>query len=145
MSEAYLASFDEPYKKFRYIHNGNASDPLVPGDVVMYELAATADNPGWSVVDATAASVLVAGVVVGETFEGGNIAAGDFGWIQVSGFCDNITTDDSIAAGDFLIAGSAVADAGTLGTNDYAGFGVALAADNDTTHRLSSAIIKGVF
>lgn len=130
-----------PERVFRTCHNGNASDPLVPGDVVEYELAATADYPGVSVVDGTAADPLTAGVVIGAGLAGGNIAAGAFGLMQVSGFCSLITTDTTIAAGDPLIGAAAVADQGTLGTNDGAMFGVALAADSSTT--LTSAVLKG--
>lgn len=130
----------EPERVFRVCHNGNASDPLVPGDVVEYELAATADYPGVSVVDGTAADPLTAGVVIGASLNGGNIAAGKFGLMQVSGYCPLVTTDEGISAGEGLIAAAAVADTGTDGTDGGVWFGVALADDTDTS---VAAVLKG--
>lgn len=126
---------------YMQVYNGNAADPLVRGDVVKLELAATAAYPGKSVVDADAASVLVVGVVIGKNVgDFSDIPAGEFGVIQIYGFCPLVTTDGSIAAGDPMIAAAAVADQGTVGTNDGAFFGVALAADSSTT--LTSAFIR---
>lgn len=126
---------------FKPCHNGNASDPLVPGDVVEYELASTADYPGHSVVDGTVDDPLVAGVVIGAGLGGGNIAAGGFGLLQVSGFCDLITTDGSVAAGNVLLAAASAVAKGSA--SDAIGrFGVAFAADSSTT--LTSALIRGL-
>lgn len=130
---------------FKRVHNGNASDPLVAGDVVEYELAATADYPGISVVDGTAADPLTAGVVVGKSLSGlENIVAGEFGYIQVHGLNKGpVTTDGAITAGVLLIGGAAVAAPGTVGTNGEVAFGVALAADTSTTLPAGTAILKG--
>lgn len=140
-----LNEFDGADAIFKRVHNGNAADPLVPGDVVEYELAATADYPGVSVVDGTAADPLTAGVVVGKSLDGvENIAAGEFGYIQVSGLNKGpITTDTTIAAGDLLIGGAAVADAGLVGTNGEVAFGVALAADTGSSLPAGSAVLYG--
>lgn len=142
MAEQYISERGNPYKRFRFIHNGNASAALQRGDVVEYaRVSATPEHVGQTVVDGTAADVLVAGVVVGKSINGKeDIPAGEFGWIQVAGFCDFVTTDGTIVEGDLLISGAAVADAGTLGTNDGAAFGVALDADAATT--LTAAIIR---
>lgn len=126
---------------FVQVHNGNAADPLVRGDVVELELAATADYPGKSVVDASAADPLTHGVIVGKNVgDTSSIPAGEFGVCQVYGFNELVTTDGSIAAGDLMIAGAAVADQATVGTNGETAFGVALAADSSTT--LTSAFIR---
>lgn len=121
--------------------NGNASDPLVPGDVVEFELAATAVYPGISVVDGTVDDPLVAGVVIGAGLDGTNIAANAFGVMQVGGFADLVTTDGSVDAGEVLLAAASAVAKGSA--SDAIGrFGVALAADSSTT--LSSAIIRGL-
>lgn len=125
---------------FTPIHNGNAADPLERGDVVEWELAATADVPGRSVVDGTADDPLVAGVVIGAGFDHSDIPAGDYGLMQVGGFCDFITTDGSVDAGEVLVAAAAGV---AKGAADGVGrMGVALAADSSTT--LTSAILKGL-
>lgn len=134
-----------PKKEFRLVYNDNASAALDPGDVVMYSVVSESPSfLGQSVQDATAAALRVAGVVIGLSQEGagkgGSIPAGKWGYIQVSGFCDFVTTDGTIAEGDGMIAAAAVADQGAMGTNDAAFFGVALDADSSTT--LTSAILK---
>ncbi len=143
MAEAYLRGLGLEGLPMRAVllKNGNAADDLVPGDVVEYDVSS-----GEPVaVDGTAADPRTAGVVLGLRpiggGLGGNIVKDAYGYIQVGGFCDYITTDNSIAAGDLLISGAAVADAGTLGTDDGAAFGVALQADSGTT--LTAAILFG--
>lgn len=129
---------------FTSVENGNASDPLVAGDVVEYELAATALVPGRSVVDGTVDDPLVAGVIIGKTFGGENVPAGDFGLMQVGG-CNVgvITTDGSVAAGNVLLAAASAVAKGSA--SDAIGrFGVALAADSSTTLAANSAIIRGL-
>lgn len=126
---------------FQACENGNASDPLVPGDVVEYEAAATAAYAGISVVDGTVDDPLVAGVVIGSGLNGTNITAGAFGLIQVGGFADLITTDGSVDAGEVLLAAASAVAKGSA--SDAIGrLGVALAADVSST--LSSAIVRGL-
>lgn len=123
--------------------NGNASDPLVAGDVVEYEPNSSAVEPGYSVVDGTADDPLVAGVVIGAGREGGNIVANAFGLIQVSGFvAGTITTDGSVASGQILFpAASAVAKSSA---SDAIGrMGIALAADSSTA-LTGAAILRGL-
>lgn len=135
-------SLDEKEAAYSLFRNQNASADLVKGDVVQYALDSVTNSiPGKSVEDAAAASLRVAGVVRGKGIDNAdNVPVNDYAVVQVSGYCDFITTDGTIAAGDAMIAGAAVADQGLLGTNDGAFFGVALAADVGTT--LSSAILK---
>lgn len=132
-------------REFMLVYNDNASDDLVPGDIVKWDVVSNSPSfPGRSVVDSSAASVLRAGVVVGKVKEtagqGGNIPAGQWGYILRRGHCDFMTTDGGVAEGDLLVSGTAVADTGTLGTNDAACFGVALDADATTT--LTNAIVN---
>ena len=126
---------------FRVAENGNASDPLVPGDTAEFELAATAVYPGISVVDGTVDDPLIAGVVIGAGLGGSNIVANAFGLILVGGFGSLCTTDGSVDAGEVLLpAASAVAKGSA---SDAIGrFGVALAADSSTT--LSSFVVRNL-
>jgi hypothetical protein len=124
---------------FKPCENGNASDPLIRGDVVEYELSA--GYPGISVVDGTVDDPLVAGVVIGQGFDYSNITAGDFGILCVSGFCDRVTTDGSVDAGEILVAAaSAVAKGST--TLVIGALGVALATDVSTD--CAASVIRGL-
>lgn len=122
--------------------NGNASDPLVAGDIVEFELTATAGYPGISVVDGTVDDPLVAGVVIGLGLNGGNIVAASFGLRQISGFCDLVTTDGGVLAGEVLKAAASAVAKGES-TDAIGRIGVALADDSSTT--LSSSVIRGLF
>lgn len=137
------AALDEMEASYMSAINNNAADDMVKGDVVKWDTAlATGETLGKSVSDADAASLLVAGVVRGAGIDNSaNVAKGDLVCVQVSGFCDNVTTDQGVSDGDALMAGTAVADTGTLGTDDGAWFGVALA--DDSTALLSAAYLKG--
>jgi len=136
------AALDEKEEAYISVINNNGA-VLQRGDVVKWDTAAaTGETLGKSVSDAGAASLLVAGVVRGLGINNtADIPDGAVGVVQVSGFCDFITTDGSITDGAALIAGAAVADVGALGTNDGAFFGVALDADASTT--LTAAMLKG--
>lgn len=132
-------------REFMLVYNDNASAALEPGDICEFDVISNSPAyPGRSVVDGTAADVKRAGVVVGKTKEmGGNadaIPAGEWGYILRRGHCDFMKTDGGVAEGDLLMSGSAVADTGTLGTNDAACFGVALDADNASSI-LTNAIV----
>lgn len=84
-----------------------AEGVLVIGDVVQWsDTDSTAYPAGVSVEDSVADDMRVAGVVVGN----GAAVAGDSVQVQVFGYCDNITTDGSVASTDkVLTAGAAVA------------------------------------
>lgn len=117
---------DQPYKVFRKFLAGNA---VAKGDVLQY--SATADD-GVTVVDA-AASTLVACVAAEDA------ASGDYFLGQVKGFCDYITTDEGVTAGQALVPGAAVADSAAMASATVFTFGHALAADVGTV--LSAAVI----
>lgn len=119
--------------------NANASDPLVPGDVIEFEASGT--YPGISVVDGTVDDPLVAGVVIGAGLNGSNIVAGAFGLRQVSGFADLVTTDGGVASGEVLIAAASAVAKGEA-TDAIGRFGISLEADSSTT--LSAAVIRGL-
>jgi len=137
-------ALDEKEAGFISVINNNAS-ALAKGDVVEWDVAgATGETLGKSVKDAGAASLLVAGVVRGLGQDNSDsVPVGEIAIVQVTGFCDFITTDGTITEGAALIAGAAVADVGALGTDDGAFFGVALQADVSTT--LTAAMLKGNF
>ena len=136
------AALDEKEEAYISVINNNGA-VLARGDVVEWDVAgATGETLGKSVKDAGAASLLVAGVVRGLGINNTtDVPDQDMACVQVSGFCDFITTDGTITEGAAMIAGAAVADVGALGTNDGAFFGVALQADASTT--LTAAMLKG--
>ncbi len=121
----------------------NSGGALAKGDVVEWDVVgATGETLGKSVRAGQAVSLLVAGVVRGLGIDNStSVPDQDLACVQVSGFCDFITTDNSITSGAALMSGAGVADAGTLGTDDGAWFGVALQDDATTT--LTAAMLKG--
>lgn len=82
-----------------------AEAALTAGDVVQWSDTASSTYPlGIAVEDSVAGDGRVAGVVVSD------MAQGDYGLIQVYGYCTNITTDGAVASTDvYLTAGAAVA------------------------------------
>lgn len=143
MSEQYIRGrgLEGQPAKYVLVKNGNASAALVPGDVVVAVLNTTTLEV--EALDATTAlNNQVMGVVVGlrpVPGGGGSIPAGDYGYVQVSGFCPLVTTDTNITSGALLMAlDGAVAGVATEGTHHP--FGVALAADSGAV--LSAAWIR---
>lgn len=135
MAETYLSGFDGEGQPAKYVRlkNDNASADLVPGDVVCAQLDTATGI--LEVIDGTdALDTKVVGVVVGLRpipGGGGNIPAGDYGYIQTSGFCPTVTTDGNVTDGALLKAiNGAVAGVATEGTDHP--FGVALRADVGT-------------
>jgi len=84
-----------------------AENAMAEGDVVQWSNTDSATYPvGFAVEDSVAGDGRVAGVVT----DAGTGAAGDIAIVQCYGYCNNITTDGSVAASDkWLTAGSAVA------------------------------------
>ena len=137
------AALDEKEEAYISVINNNGA-VLQRGDVVEWDVAgATGETLGKSVKDAGAASLLIAGVVrglgIGNTDD---VPDGELACLQVMGFCDFITTDGTIAEGDALKSGAAVADAGATADQPGTNFGVALQADVSTT--LTAAFLKGI-
>ena len=83
-----------------------AEAALTEGDVVQWSNTASAAFPlGVAVEDSVADDGRLAGVVAFK-----DVAASDYGLVQVYGYNTNITTDGSVGASDtWLTAGSAVA------------------------------------
>lgn len=141
------ATRDEREAAYCQVFNSHSA-ALVKGTVAAWALASEvaasgSDIVGKAVVLAGAASTRVAGVVRGLGIDNASdIPAQDFGIVQVSGFCDLVTTDGTITAGDLMITdANGAADQATVGTNGELAFGVALDADAATT--LSAAMLKG--
>ena len=130
-------STDECYKVYRYVQfddGTQAAGAAAKGDVLSWDKAAT--NKGYVVTDdvSDGGQNAFAGVAIG--------ALTDlyYGWIQCGGFCNYITTDQGVEAGESLIVDGTDGQADTMaaGEEHYV-FGFALAADATAT--LSAAII----
>ena len=84
---------DEGRKVYVYVHNGEASDSLDEGMLAKWE-----DVDEAEVQRGDGAGNLIAGVAIAD------IPAGEYGWIQTSGYHEAIDADGSTAAGDAMIA-----------------------------------------
>lgn len=122
------------YRYIQFDDGDAAAGAAAKGDVLTWDVAAT--NKGYVVTDdeSDGGQDAFAGVAIG--------ALTDlyYGWIQCGGFCNCITTDQGVAAGDALIVDTndGVADTMAAGEEHFV-FGKALA--EDATATLSAAII----
>jgi len=87
-----------------------AENALTEGDIVQWSDTASAAYPlGVAVEDSVADAGRLAGVVAL-----GDVAADEYGLVQVYGYNTNITTDGNVASSDlWLKAGAAVAEGAT--------------------------------
>lgn len=127
-------------KIYRYVLVEDAN--LAKGDVVEYSdtsgYEVTNDRSGGSSLGRFAAGVAIT-----------TITDGQYGWIQISGKCDYVKTDGSVAAGDRLVP-HATADgqadtevnASTAVVTSGQVFGFALNTDTTTTTPNSIAILR---
>lgn len=118
--------WDNVGNAFRYVQNVLADGIAVADGTCVYGTAT------WGVVspDFAAGSGITTHVVgVGIAA----IAAGSYGWVQVSGYHDKVKTDGGVAAADFLVGHSVDGEADTMADGEEEQvFGQALAADTAT-------------
>jgi hypothetical protein len=120
--------------RYCYVENAGASATVV-GDVCgvfltsdrLGEISTTAATTLVN-NDGTLAVTVVAGIALGA------IAAGGFGWLQVGGFCSNVTTDTNCDASEGLYCADDAKVAAPLIANAQHGcFGVCITADGATS------------
>ena len=129
-------------KRYRYVYNGGSTSWTigVPVGVFLttdtnYECSFTAATQ-LTMTDGTTAVTPVAGIALG------TIATTEWGWIQVGGICDYIITDDNVAAGSGLyVADNGVVVLPVTEPTVHGIFGVAVDADNDTTHVCAKSLL----
>jgi hypothetical protein len=120
-------------KKYRYVQVVDLA--AANGNVV--EVASASDPDVVSIDRAGGSSIgrIPRGVAVGA------IAANSYGWIQISGYKSNITSDGSVSAGEALVPHASTngsADSVTASTTAQQVFGYALA--DDTTSAVQGVI-----
>lgn len=124
------------------------------GNIYRYVQNIAADS--IAIADGTCVYGTTTPGVVSPDFSGGNgittnvvgvgisaIAAGSYGWIQVSGYHDAVKTDAGVGAGEFLVGHSVDGEADTMADGEEEQvFGQALAADTGTEPHSCPAWIK---
>lgn len=116
-------AWDNAGNAFRYVQNNTADGIAIADGTCVYPTASegvvSPDYTGGNGVGA-----LVVGVGVGD------IPAGSYGWIQVSGYHDAVNTDGGVVAGDKLIGHTVDGQADTMAAGEeHLVFGVALTDD----------------
>ncbi len=119
-----LLASDQKGNVFRYVQNILADSIAVADGTCVYFTATdgvvTPDFTGGSGV-----SSKVAGVGIGA------IAAGSYGWVQVSGYHDAVLTDGGVAANDALVGHTVDGEADTMAAGEeHLVFGFAMATDS---------------
>jgi len=127
---------DQKGNIYRYVQNVLADNIAIADGTCVY------GTTTWGVVspDFTGGSGITTHVVgVGIVA----IAAGSYGWVQVSGYHDAVKTDAGVAAADFLVGHSVDGEADTMADGEEEQvFGQALAADTTTEPHSCAAMIK---
>lgn len=131
-----ILAMDQKGNIFRYVQNIEADSIAIADGTCVYGTT----TPGVVSPDFTGGNGITTNVVgVGI----GAIAAGSYGWIQVSGYHDAVKTDAGVAAGDFLVGHSVDGEADTMADGEEEQvFGQALAADTTTEPHSCPAWIK---
>tara|TARA_Y100001963_G_scaffold157872_1_gene255486 strand:- start:3593 stop:4078 length:486 start_codon:yes stop_codon:yes gene_type:complete len=133
-------SWSDDGKAFRYVQFADGVATIV-GHVMCYEAAQT---NGYVVTNDRSSddnSTLAAGVCMAVIDL--NVTTPQYGWIQVSGYCANISTDGSVNAAESLVPHASVdgqADTMAAGAEDHV-FAVALSTD---TGNLTDGILRGM-
>jgi hypothetical protein len=121
-------------KRYAPVYNAGAAAVAAAGDLVgLFLTTPAAGHVSQTAAtqqvssDGTTAVTIVAGVAVGA------IAAGSYGYIQVGGFCTNITTDLSIVVGDpMYCADNAIVATTATSAHWHGMFGHGLSTDAST-------------
>lgn len=131
-----ILAMDQKGNIFRYVQNIAADSIAIADGTCVYPTTTS----GVVSPDFTGGNG-VTGKVVGVGI--GAIAAGSYGWIQVSGYHDAVKTDAGVGAGDALIGHTVDGEADTMadGEEEFV-FGFALAADTTTEPHSCPAEIR---
>tara|TARA_R100000278_G_scaffold123275_1_gene112598 strand:- start:7706 stop:8185 length:480 start_codon:yes stop_codon:yes gene_type:complete len=118
--------WSEDGKGYRYVQFADAV-AVLKGHVMCYDAAG--NNIVTNDVSEDADSNLAAGVALAAVAT--NTTSPQYGFVQVSGHCDTIITDENVSDGDFLIPGTADGAAHTMSAGEeHKVFAVASAADS---------------
>jgi len=128
--------WDNVGNAYRYVQNIAADAIAIADGTCVYQTVT------WGVVTPDIAGGSGLGdIVVGVGV--GAIAAGSYGYVQVSGYHDKVKTDGTMAAGNFMMGSATDGEAIVMANGEEeAVFGQALAADTTTEPHSCPAILK---
>ena len=129
-------AWDNVGNAFRYVLN-NLSDnvAIADGTCVYGTTVWGAVSPDFAGGQGITTNVVGVGISA--------IAAGSYGWVQISGYHDKVKTDGAVAAADFLVGHSVNGEADTMADGEEEQvFGIALAADTATEPHAAAASIR---
>ena len=132
-------SWSDDGKAFKYVQFADGI-ATIAGHVMCYD---GAQINGYVVTNDRSDddnSVLVAGVCMAVIDL--NVTTPQYGWVQVSGYCANISTDGDVTEGQSLVPGAVDGQADTMaaGAEDHV-FAIALSTD---TGNLTDGILRGI-
>ena len=128
---------DQKGNIYRFVQNITADSVAVADGTCVYQTATwavvTPDQTGGSAI-----STKIVGVGIAA------IAAGSYGWIQVSGYHDAVKTDGAVSAGEYLMFKNVDGECDSFADgSEEAVFGIALTADTGTEpHSCAAAIFS---
>jgi hypothetical protein len=127
---------DQKGNIYRYVINNLSDNVAIADGTCVYGTTTWGSvSPDFTGGNGITTNVVGVGIVA--------IAAGSYGWIQVSGYHDAVKTDGAVAAADFLVGHSVNGEADTMADGEEEQvFGQALAADTGTEPHSCPAHIK---
>ena len=128
--------WDNVGNAYRYVQNILAdSIAIADGTVVYPTITHGVVSPDFAGGSGLTTNVVGVGISA--------IAAGSYGWVQVSGYHDKVKTDAGVAAADFLVGHSVDGEADTMADGEEEQvFGQALTADTVTEPHSCAAVLR---
>jgi len=128
--------WDNAGNAFRYVQNILAdSIAIADGTVVYPTITHGVVSPDFASGSGLTTNVVGVGISA--------IAAGSYGWVQVSGYHDKVKTDAGVSAADFLVGHSVDGEADTMADGEEEQvFGQALTADTATEPHSCAAVLR---
>jgi len=124
--------------KYRYVQNISADSIAIANGTCVYLASVSAWVVSPDYTGGSSTSTRVAGVGIGA------IAAGSYGWIQITGIHTAVKTDAGVAAADYLVGHSVDGECDTMGDGEEEQvFGAALEADTATEPHSAACILFG--
>ena len=129
-------AWDNVGNAFRYVQNILADNIAIADGTVVYPTTTHGVvSPDFSGGGGITTNVVGVGISA--------IAAGSYGWVQVSGYHDKVKTDGGVAAADFLVGHSVDGEADTMADGEEEQvFGQALTADTVTEPHSCAAVLR---
>ena len=129
-------AWDNVGNAYRYVQNILAdSIAIADGTVVYPTITHGVVSPDFASGSGLTTNVVGVGISA--------IAAGSYGWVQVSGYHDKVKTDAGVAAADFLVGHSVDGEADTMADGEEEQvFGQALTADTVTEPHSCAAVLR---